>query len=84
MMGRIGDGDRTAFKMLVDRHLRNFIVFASRIIGDRGDAEDVIQEAFVRVWKTASSWDQGRNTRFTTWFYRVVMNLCIDVKRKHK
>lgn len=83
-MIRIGDGDKAAYKMLVDRHLRNFLVFASRVIGDRGEAEDVLQEAFVRVWKTAVKWDQGRNTRFTTWFYRVVMNLCIDSKRKRK
>ncbi len=50
----------------------------------RREAEDILQEAFVRVWKNASRWDQNRNTRFTTWFYRIVMNLCIDVKRKRK
>tara|TARA_R110002072_G_scaffold64657_1_gene160614 strand:+ start:745 stop:1290 length:546 start_codon:yes stop_codon:yes gene_type:complete len=83
-MIRIGDGDTTAYKMLVDRHLQPFLAFATRVTGDRSEAEDVMQEAFVRVWKTAGRWDMNRNTRFTTWFYRVVMNLCIDVKRKRK
>jgi len=43
-----------------------------------------MQEAFLRVWKHAPKWDVSRNVRFTTWFYRVVMNLSIDVKRKRK
>lgn len=84
LMIRIGNGDRTAYKMLVDRHLASFLAFAARVTGDRGDAEDVMQEAFVRLWNHAPQWDEKRNTRFTTWFYRVVMNLCIDAKRKRK
>ncbi len=84
LMLRTGEGDRTAYKLLVDRHLRIFLSFAARVVGDRAEAEDILQEAFIRVWKNAAKWDQGRKTRFTTWFYRVVMNLCIDVKRKRK
>lgn len=84
LMIRIGDGDRTAYKMLVDRHLRIFLGFATRVAGNRDEAEDIMQEAFIRVWKNAAKWDPGRGTRFTTWFYRVVMNLSIDAKRKRK
>ncbi len=84
LMIRTGDGDRTAYKMLVDRHLRVFLGFAARVVGDRAEAEDIMQEAFFRVWKHAARWDQGRKTKFTTWFYRVVMNLSVDVKRKSK
>ncbi|VAV88170.1 hypothetical protein MNBD_ALPHA02-1691 [hydrothermal vent metagenome] len=84
LMIRIGSGDRTAYKILVERHLRPYLVFATRVIQDRAGAEDIMQEAFVRVWKNASKWDQDRKTHFTTWFYRVVMNLCIDAKRKYK
>lgn len=60
------------------------MAFAARVTGDRMEAEDILQEAFVRVWKNASRWDQTRKARFTTWFYRIVLNLCIDVKRKRK
>jgi len=84
LMTRIAEGDRTAYKMLVDRHLRSYLAFTTRVIGDRMEAEDIMQEAFIRVWKNASKWDQDRKTRFTTWFYRIVMNLCIDVKRRRK
>lgn len=84
LMIRIGSGDRTAYKMLVDRHLRNFLAFATRVVGDRAEAEDVMQEAFIRLWLNAAKWDSARGVRFTTWFYRIVMNLCIDVKRKRK
>ncbi|MFC7049730.1 RNA polymerase sigma factor [Emcibacter nanhaiensis] len=81
---RVGDGDRTAYKILMDRHLRMNLAFATRLLGNPHEAEDVMQEAFVRVWKHAANWDPSRKTRFTTWFYRVVMNLCLDVKRKRR
>ena len=83
-MVRIAAGDRTAYKILVDRHLATFLIFSSRVIADRAEAEDVMQEAFVRVWKNAAKWDKKRGVRFTTWFYRIVLNLCIDVKRRRK
>ena len=54
------------------------------ILGNVSEAEEVMQEAFIRVWKHASRWDPARKTRFTTWFYRVVTNLCYDVGRKRK
>ena len=81
---RVGDGDRVAYKMLMDRHLRTFLAFANRIVGDRTEAEDIMQEAFLRVWKHAPKWDESRNVHFTSWFYRIVMNLSIDVKRRRK
>ncbi|WP_417317317.1 RNA polymerase sigma factor [Emcibacter sp.] len=81
---RIGEGDRTAYKMLMERHLRLNLAFATRLLGNAHEAEDVMQEAFVRVWKHAGNWDPSRKTKFTTWFYRVVTNLCLDVKRKRR
>lgn len=84
LMIHIGNGDRMAYRALVDRHLGSFLVFAARLVGDRVEAEDIIQEAFFRLWRNAFRWDPGRNVRFTTWFYRIVMNLSIDAKRKRK
>lgn len=81
---RIGDGDQTAYGMLVDRHLSRNLGYATKLLGNPAEAEDVMQEAFVRVWKHASRWDPARKTKFTTWFYRVVTNLCYDVGRKRK
>ncbi|MEZ5758804.1 MAG: RNA polymerase sigma factor [Emcibacteraceae bacterium] len=84
LMLRIGDGDQTAYGMLVDRHLSQNLGYATKILGNVSEAEEVMQEAFIRVWKHASRWDPARKTRFTTWFYRVVTNLCYDVGRKRK
>ncbi len=84
LMLRIGDGDQTAYGILVDRHLSLNLGYATKLLGNDAEAEEVMQEAFIRVWKHASSWDPERKTRFTTWFYRVVTNLCYDVGRKRK
>lgn len=83
-MLRIGDGDQTAYGMLVDRHLSLNLGYATKLLGNAAEAEEVMQEAFIRVWKNATKWDPTRKTKFTTWFYRVVTNLCYDVCRKRK
>ncbi|MBL4603218.1 MAG: RNA polymerase sigma factor [Emcibacteraceae bacterium] len=84
LMLRIGEGDQTAYGMLVDRHLSLNLGYANKLLGNAAEAEEVMQEAFIRVWKHASRWDPARKTKFTTWFYRVVTNLCYDVGRKRK
>lgn len=84
LMLRIGEGDQTAYGMLVDRHLSLNLGYATKLLGNPAEAEEVMQEAFVRVWKHAGRWDPARKTKFTTWFYRVVTNLCYDVGRKRK
>jgi RNA polymerase sigma-70 factor, ECF subfamily len=84
LMLRIGDGDQTAYSLLVNRHLNINLGYATKLLGNAAEAEEVMQEAFIRVWKHASRWDPARKTKFTTWFYRVVTNLCYDVGRKRK
>lgn len=75
------DRARDAFAVLMDRHLDRTLALATRIVGNRSTAEDVAQEAFLRVWKTAGDWQPGR-ARFTTWLYRVTVNLCLDIRRR--
>ena len=84
LMLRIGEGDQTAYSMLVNRHLSMNLGYATKLLGNPAEAEEVMQEAFIRVWKHAVRWDPARKTKFTTWFYRVVTNLCYDVGRKRK
>jgi RNA polymerase sigma-70 factor (ECF subfamily) len=81
---RIGKEDRTAFAVLCQRHLGRHLGYAAKFLADEHQAQDVMQEAFVRVWRYAGRWDPSKNTKFTTWFYRVVTNLCLDAKRKEK
>lgn len=80
-MDAVGRGARDAFAVLMERHLDRTLALATRITGNNSAAEDVAQEAFLRVWKTAAGWQQGR-ARFTTWLYRVTVNLCLDVRRR--
>jgi RNA polymerase sigma-70 factor (ECF subfamily) len=83
LMQKVGAGDEPAYRVLIDRHLGQSLGFATRVTGDRADGEEVMQEAFLRLWKGAANWQPG-GARFTTWFYRVVLNLCIDRQRKRR
>jgi RNA polymerase sigma-70 factor (ECF subfamily) len=83
LLARIGKGDHEAFRLLVDRHLTRSLALAERIVGERSEAEDVVQESFLRVWLHAARW-QPKGARFGTWFYRVVVNRCLDIMRRAK
>lgn len=77
-----GTGDRWAFAQLMERHTPFALALGIRLLGNADDAEDVAQEAFLRVWRKAPDWDGDGDARFTTWLYRVVINLCTDRKRR--
>lgn len=83
LMQRICEGDHNAFAELVARHTDQFYLLAMRTLGCRPDAEDVVQSAFVKLWQKPNSWDK-KKSKFTTWFYRVVLNACHDFTRKHQ
>ena len=83
LMSRIAEGDVRAYEELVDRHLDRFTAFAERVTGQRAEAEDILQEAFLRLWTKAQSW-RPAGAKFTTWFYRIVLNLSIDYKRRKR
>jgi RNA polymerase sigma-70 factor (ECF subfamily) len=77
-----GQGDRDAFGALVGRHLGRAVAIAGRMLGSRADAEEVAQEAFLRVWQKAPAWQADGTAKFSTWLHRVLVNLCIDRKRR--
>jgi RNA polymerase sigma-70 factor, ECF subfamily len=74
-------GDRRAFDEIVTRHGNFALRVALRIVPDARLAEDLVQEAMVRAWSQARNFD-ARRGRFTTWLYRIVVNLCIDQRRR--
>ena len=81
LLAQIADGDRRAFSQLMDRHVDRAFGLARRVLGSKSDAEDVVQDAFLKVWQKAGQWQPGR-AQFSTWLYRVVVNRCLDLKRK--
>jgi RNA polymerase sigma-70 factor, ECF subfamily len=80
LMARIARGDEPAYRQLARRHLPVAVALARRVLGNTADAEDVAQEAMLRVWTNAPRWQPL--ALFRTWFRRVVVNLCLDRKRR--
>lgn len=77
LVARVGEQDPVAVRTLVSRKLPRLLALATRMLGDRMEAEDVAQETFVRIWKQAPHWKEGE-ARFDTWIHRVALNLCYD------
>ena len=81
LMRRVAEGNAIAFETLVRRNMRRALAVAQGVTGNPNDADEIAQEAFMRVWQHAHRWDPGR-ARFSTWLYRIVVNLCLDRRRK--
>ncbi|MBV0911397.1 RNA polymerase sigma factor [Anianabacter salinae] len=77
------NGDRASAEALTLRLTPKVMGFAVRMLGDRAEAEDVAQEAMLRLWRIAADWRQGE-AQVTTWLYRVTSNLCTDRLRKRR
>ena len=77
------NGDRQAAQQLTERLMPKIHAHAYYRLGNIADAEDVTQEAFLRLWQFAPRWEQG-NAHVSTWLYRVVSNLCKDRYRRPK
>lgn len=82
LMAQIRAGSQTAYRRLVNRHLKRTYALARRLTGNEAEAEDVVQDAFLQVWQRRTQWSDVGGARFTTWLYRVVVNRCIDHKRR--
>ncbi|OSP54350.1 RNA polymerase sigma factor [Pseudoruegeria sp. SK021] len=83
LLARYAGGDRHASAELVQRLTPRILGLARRLLQDGAEAEDVTQEAMLRLWRIAPDWDPGR-ARVSTWLYRVASNLCIDRQRRKK
>lgn len=81
LVARVGRGDRAAAQTLMVRHLPKMLALARRMLSDRTEAEDVVQESFLKLWTNAANWRPGQ-AKFETWLYRVTLNLCYDRLRK--
>lgn len=69
-------GDHGAFRAIVERHHRGLFALCVRTVGDRAEAEDLVQESFARAYARLDTFDS--NYRLSTWLYRVALNACRD------
>src|SRR5690348_10420581 len=75
-------GDAEAFRVLVDRHGRGLFRLAFRMTGNETDAEDVVQESFLRAYRQLNKFDE--RAAFSTWLYRIAVNCALDLVRSRK
>ncbi|WP_169053303.1 RNA polymerase sigma factor [Falsirhodobacter xinxiangensis] len=77
------NGDGAAARSLTLRLTPRVLAYAARMLGDRAEAEDIAQEAMLRLWRIAADWRQGE-AKVSTWLYRVAANLCTDRLRRRR
>jgi len=80
LIAKAQQGDRAAFRSLVERHQRRAFAIALALVRDENDARELVQDAFLRVFKGLENFQGGSS--FFTWLYRIITNLSIDLIRK--
>ena len=81
LAAQVAQGDSAALEALYDRYASTVLGVALKVIGDQGTAEDVLQETFWRVWRSAATFQSQRGS-FTSWLFRITRNLAIDAYRR--
>ena len=81
-MARIRDGDMEAFRLLVEAHQSRVINTISKLLGSDAEAEDLAQQVFIRVWRSAGRYQP--TAKFTTWLFRITRNLVFNELRRRK
>jgi RNA polymerase sigma-70 factor (ECF subfamily) len=80
LMTRLAEGDISALGDLVRKYQDKVLSLSYRVLGDWHRAEDIAQETFLRVYRAAKNYEP--KAKFTTWLYRIVINLCFDEQRR--
>lgn len=82
LMLRVKEGDDAAFEELVEIHQNSVIGTVAKMLGNPSEAEDIAQQVFVRVWKSASRYQP--QAKFTTWLFTITRNLVFNEVRRRK
>ena len=82
-VAKAGRGDRAAAARLMERHSARLFALARRMLSSQAEAEDVVQDVFLKLWTHAARWQPGK-AKFETWLYRVTLNACYDRLRRRR
>ncbi len=82
LMNRVRDGDIGAFEELVELHQRSVIGTVAKMLGNPSEAEDIAQQVFIRIWKSASRYEP--QAKFTTWLFTITRNLVFNEVRRRQ
>lgn len=82
LMGRIREGDFAAFEQLIEIHQRSVIGTVAKMLGNPSEAEDISQQVFIRVWKSAARYEP--QAKFTTWLFTITRNLVFNEVRRRQ
>lgn len=82
LIKQVTEGDEGAFEQLVRKYQHAVFDAVYRYVGNYGDVEDIAQEIFLKLWRKAKTFE-GKS-KFSTWFYRIVVNHCLNYRNKHK
>lgn len=82
LLARAREGDRAAFGALVRLHQRRVYACALQMLADAGEAEDAVQETFLRAWRAIDRFEGG--SRLSTWLYRICVNVCLNTIRRRR
>ena len=83
LLAAVADGDRPAFRQLYSRYSAPLYSLAIQLVGDRGSAEEALQDTFVKIWRHARDYDPRKSRPFT-WAVTILRRTCIDYIRKHR
>lgn len=78
----IQNGAHEAFNTLVQKYSAKFYSIAYRLTNNKEQAEDIVQDCFLKLWIKPQSFDPKKKVKFSTWFYKVITNAVFDLKRK--
>ena len=81
-MERVKQGDTEAFRELIEAHQQKVIGTVTKMLGDTSDGEDIAQQVFVRIWKSAPRYEP--TAKFTTWLFKITRNLVFNELRRRK
>ncbi|MES2677482.1 MAG: sigma-70 family RNA polymerase sigma factor [Pseudomonadota bacterium] len=84
LMDFIIEGNHNAFTILVKRNVTNFYRTAFALVKSREDAEDIVQDCFLKLWQNPEKWDKTRKVKFSTWFGKIIINRCYDHLKKFR